>query len=105
MARKSGFCGTGTHERCMFITVNGIRATQRYSPCSCVCHDGQQASLDTITATLPKFPDIPFPLDASRDEMSRYLDTVNAVMRPSPDADTETFSWSPPGEDTEDTEG
>jgi len=98
MAHKTGFCGTGTHERCRFISTNGVRALTRYVVCSCGCHDGQPEALAVTLDTVYRqgFDDIAQPLNSSREEIERYVDTVNAILRPRADeAPDYAYGWSP----------
>lgn len=90
MAYRSGWCGIDSapqsHPRCGGICKNGVRASSRYTLCSCVCHDGDRATQETVLAVVGDWP-VAAPLDASAAEMSRFIDTVNAIARPGNDTD------------------
>lgn len=108
MVHKSGFCGSGRHERCGFICTNGVRASTRYVVCACGCHDGQPAALAVTLEIVHRqgFDDIAQPLNSSREEIERYVDTVNAILRPR-EGDTPgyAYGWVPAGSPDEDDSG
>lgn len=86
MSYLSGFCGTLAHARCRGVAVNGVNAETRYLACRCGCHDGDQAVRDRVLALTADLPgvildNLSAPLDASAEELHRYLDTINAVLR------------------------
>ena len=79
MTRKSGFCNTGTHSRCLFLVVNGVRAATRYSACSCDCHDGDPRRLEVIVAEMGHW-DSNHPETPAASDVMRYVDAVNAYL-------------------------
>lgn len=83
---RSGHCASGGHAACHAVLVNGARAASRYALCRCECHDGSEEVLACVLEITSGW-DVPKPLNASADEMLRYLDVVNALARPSADAE------------------
>jgi len=88
MGYKTGWCGAGAtddrkHPRCAGISENGAKAPQRYLLCTCECHDGDSGTFERVYALLKDWP-VAEPLNASAAELSRYVDTVNALLRPTP---------------------
>lgn len=79
MAYRTGFCGTEVHERCLFLSTNGIRATTRYVMCHCDCHDGDARARDILIAGMGHWDD-QHPKTPSMADMSRYADAVNAQI-------------------------
>lgn len=79
MARKSGFCATGTHNRCLFLSVNGVRAATRYVLCTCDCHDGDTHRLEAVTAVMGHWNQ-EHPTSPASAEVIRYVDSVNATI-------------------------
>lgn len=85
MAYLSGWCGLDSapesHVRCGGVCKNGVRAATRYVLCRCACHDGDETARSYVLAVVGEWP-VAAPLDASTAEMSRFIDTINAIARP-----------------------
>lgn len=79
MPYKSGYCGTLTHQRCPFLSANGVRATTRYVMCHCACHDGDEKNRDTLVASIGHW-NTEHPADPALGTMSHYVDSVNAII-------------------------
>ena len=67
------------HERCLFLSTNGVRATTRYVMCHCDCHDEDSRARDILIAGIGHWDD-QHPETASMADMSRYADAVNAQI-------------------------
>jgi hypothetical protein len=79
MGRRSGFCASAFHERCQFLTVNGVRAPSRYVICQCDCHDGDDAGRDIVASALAHW-NHDTPKSSVLTEVSRYVDATNAII-------------------------
>lgn len=80
MSIRTGFCAAGVHEQCLVVAVNGTRAHDRYVLCSCSCHDGSVPSQELLMMRAPG--PIAAPVKATAAEFQRYVDTLNAILRP-----------------------
>lgn len=78
---RSGFCGTGVHERCSCLSLNGVRAVSRYVVCRCDCHYQNGDTVKAVVEAMGNW-DVAPPLGDSFQELSRYVDQVNALARP-----------------------
>jgi hypothetical protein len=67
------------HERCPFLSVNGIRAAARYVMCHCTCHDGEDRARDILIVGMGHWDD-QHPEASTTADMSRYVDAVNAQI-------------------------
>ena len=84
MAFSTGFCASKSHDRCLFVAVNGTQAYDRYVLCSCSCHEGSPASLELLLERAPG--PVAAPLSPTWAEFCRYVDTLNVALRPANDA-------------------
>lgn len=81
MPFRTGFCASGTHDKCLFVAVNGSKAYDRYVGCTCSCHEGSTRAVNLLLERAPG--PVAAPVQATADEFARYIDTLNALLRPS----------------------
>lgn len=67
--------------RCSCLSLNGVRAASRYVVCRCDCHYQDDETVKTVVAAMGDW-DVAPPLGGSFEELSRYVDQVNALARP-----------------------
>lgn len=80
--RKSGWCGSGTHDRCGLVAVNGQRAKDRYALCSCDCHYPLGDTGLGVIASVMGHWGVEGPSDGTFDVVSSHVRQVNGKIEP-----------------------